>query len=96
MRDPKRIDPLLEKLGEAWKQTPDWRFGQFMTNLFRCYGKDPFYAEDDEWMAGLQAYIDGQDMAAAMDDYRKATPNPGAKAFAESMEAAMKLCLDET
>lgn len=34
MRDPARIDPLLEKLGEAWKKYPDMRFGQFMDNFF--------------------------------------------------------------
>lgn len=70
MRDINRIDPLLAKLGEAWKQTPDQRFGQFMYNFFMHYGKDPFYPEDDEWMVGIQAYIDGENIAKAMDTYR--------------------------
>lgn len=71
MRDINRIDPLLDKLGEAWKKTPDQRFGQFMYNFFMRYGKDPFFAEDDEWMVGIQAYIDGEDIANAMETYRK-------------------------
>ena len=74
MRDISRIDPLLQKLGEAWKKTPDQRFGQFMYHFFSLYGKDPFYAEDDAWMVGLQAYIDGQDIAQAMEAYQAASP----------------------
>jgi uncharacterized protein YihD (DUF1040 family) len=48
MRDPARIDALLEKLGRIWKTSPDMRLGQLMyyfsakTNL-----TDPFYLEDD-------------------------------------------------
>ena len=87
MRDPNRIDPLLEKLGEAWKKTPDWRFGQFMTVFFNAYGKDPFYAEDDAWMVGIQAYIDGANMAEAMDAHRKSKMSPALKAFLEKLEA---------
>ena len=87
MRDPNRIDPLLEKLGEAWKKTPDLRFGQFMTVFFNVYGKDPFYAEDDAWMVGIQAYIDGENMAEAMDAHRKSKMSPAVKAFMETLEA---------
>ena len=74
MRDINRIDPLLAKLGEAWKKTPDQRFGQFMYNFFSAYGKDPFFAEDDEWMVGIQAYIDGRDIAKTMKEYRSTNP----------------------
>ena len=58
MRDPNRIDPLLDKLGEAWKIHPDLRFGQFMSHFFTFYGKPILLVEDDEWMGALQAYID--------------------------------------
>lgn len=57
-RDPQRIHPLLLKLEEAWKASPDLRFGQFITNLFQTCGRDPFYIEDDIWMETIQAYID--------------------------------------
>ena len=53
MRDIDRIDPLLSKLGKAWKVTsPDLRFGQFFHNLTKYYAReevrrsDPFYWED--------------------------------------------------
>ena len=50
MRDINRIDPLLAKLGEVWKQNPDLRFGQFIINLFNDLGKAPWIVEDDEWL----------------------------------------------
>ena len=33
MRDPKRIERMLGKLGQLWKQTPDWRLGQLLLNV---------------------------------------------------------------
>lgn len=47
MRDPARIDPLLEKLSEAWKKHPDMRFGQFMSNFFAVCEQNAFNTEDD-------------------------------------------------
>lgn len=47
MRDPKRIEPLLAKLAEAWHKYPDQRFGQFMCNFFGACQVDSFYYEDD-------------------------------------------------
>lgn len=69
MRDIKRIDPLLKKLGEAWKKTPDMRFGQFMVNFFSACQVDPWYYEEDVWMKALQAYIDGKNPKEAMKSY---------------------------
>lgn len=69
MRDPSRIDPLLAKLGEAWKKCPDQRFGQFVTNFFGATRQNVWMTEDDEWMVGLQAFIDGQKPDEAMEDY---------------------------
>ena len=52
MRDIKRIELLMTKLTEFWKQFPDLRFTQLMevitTRAIKQYGKDPFYLEDDE------------------------------------------------
>lgn len=67
-RDPKRIEPLLNKLEEAWKTCPDLRFGQFMTVFFHACGRDPFYVEDDIWMKAIQAYIEGKDPGKVIDD----------------------------
>lgn len=71
-RDPKRIDPLLAKLEDAWKAYPDLRFGQFMSNFFHKCGRDPFYVEDDVWMKAIQAYIAGKDPSKAINDYLEA------------------------
>ena len=57
MRDINRIDPLLAKLGEFWKQYPDMRFGQLIINIFRDLGKDPWYMEEEEWMEFLDSYL---------------------------------------
>lgn len=69
MRDPNRIEPLLEKLAEAWRKYPDQRFGQFLTSFFSMCQHDIWHTEDDEWMVGLQAYIDGNDPDKAMEAY---------------------------
>lgn len=33
MRDPNRIDSILQDLGEIWKKYPDMRLGQLISNL---------------------------------------------------------------
>lgn len=48
MRNPGRIDLILEMVGEYWKKTPDWRFFQLMYNVMSTCDKDPFYVEDSE------------------------------------------------
>ena len=69
MRDRERIVPLLAKVAEAWQKDPDQRFGQFLVNFFGECGQDVWHTEDDEWMVGLQAFINGKDPKAAMDAY---------------------------
>ena len=58
MRDINRIDPFLKEFGELWKQYPDLRFGQIMSNMARHmqmdYRKDMFFMEDDELMAAMK------------------------------------------
>jgi uncharacterized protein YihD (DUF1040 family) len=49
MRDPARIDELLELLRVYWKRNPDLRLGQIVCNVMRETNKetcDPFYLED--------------------------------------------------
>ncbi len=50
MRDPSRIDPLLEQIRDIWKQQPDMRLGQLMVVMARpavpC--PDLFHLEDDQ------------------------------------------------
>lgn len=71
MRDINRIDPFLQKLGEAWKKHPDFRFGQFITNFFGAYKGDVWHLEEDEWMVAIQAFIDGKDMHEAVETYQE-------------------------
>ena len=48
MRNPERIPEVLKELEEFWKQNPDWRLGQVISNLsYEIMGNnDPFYMED--------------------------------------------------
>lgn len=54
MRDPKRIDEILNTVKIVWEQYPDWRFGQLVVNVL---GVDPFYIEDEIILAAFQANI---------------------------------------
>ncbi len=60
MRNPKRIDDFCKRLAKAWKNLPDWRFGQFMMNMLGEYynqkGRDPFFPEDDEMIKFIEEY----------------------------------------
>lgn len=84
MRDPNRIDPLLAKLSEAWKKYPDQRFGQFVTNFFGASRQDVWHTEDDAWLVGLQAVIDGKKPDEAIEDYLDS------EAYEEAMEEYKK------
>lgn len=48
-RSPERIDELLEELEEYWKNSPDLRIGQIISNIGQQngFGDDPFYMEDE-------------------------------------------------
>lgn len=57
MRPIERIDLFLAEIGAIWKERfPDWRFGQLIYN-FICENGDPFYWEDEEFLARLEAYL---------------------------------------
>lgn len=64
MRDPKRIDKFCDLLKEIWKQVPDWRFGQLISNLGRQFEFEfewtpgaLFYMEDEEFMEELSRIL---------------------------------------
>jgi hypothetical protein len=47
MRNPSRIYPLLNKIGDYWVKNPDLRFGQIIENLKKANSIDDlFYIED--------------------------------------------------
>lgn len=59
VRDPQRIDKVLDAIRRAWKQSPDLRFGQLVVNMLRPAGRpaEPcpgvFYMEDEEVLEQL-------------------------------------------
>ncbi len=53
MRDPNRIEPFLQKLGELWKYLPDYRFGQLIYRLADELGQDMFFSEEDIWLRAI-------------------------------------------
>lgn len=55
-RDPKRIEPMLAKVKEAWELYPDMRLGQLLAICAEC--ANLLGVEDDEMLAGVQRYID--------------------------------------
>lgn len=51
MRDPNRIDPMIDKLRALWHRYPDFRLGQLVVNLGRRAPDtkaDTFNVEDDK------------------------------------------------
>jgi len=55
MRDPRRIQAVLNTLEHYWRRYPDLRLGQIVGNL--AQGVDPYYIEDDELLKRLDAAL---------------------------------------
>lgn len=59
MRDPKRIEPMLELIRQIWTAYPDFRLGQLIDNVsyaYRSYGMDSvFNVEDGDMLRALEA-----------------------------------------
>ena len=55
MRDPNRIDEILNIVKIVWNQYPDMRFGQLVVNVL---GIDPFYVEDDLILKAFQNWVE--------------------------------------
>jgi hypothetical protein len=54
MRNPKRIDIVIEELRNLWKTIPDFRFAQLFMNLVET--PDPFYMEDEFLLKRIREY----------------------------------------
>lgn len=57
MREIERIPRITEKLLMAWQLEPDWRLGQFISNLIGSGRQDVFFPEDTEWELLLDRFI---------------------------------------
>jgi hypothetical protein len=62
MRDPKRIEPILEEIRRIWTACPDLRLAQLLVNVIRSPEPCPqiFYFEDDKLLERLRAYPEGE------------------------------------
>ncbi len=60
MRDPARIERMVELLRQYWAANPDLRLAQIVVNLVRSGEPAPhiFYAEDDRLEAALRSELE--------------------------------------
>lgn len=56
MRDPKRINPIIERLRALWLSQPDLRFSQLFINIINTTAPDIFYLEDDKFEEMVEAF----------------------------------------
>jgi uncharacterized protein YihD (DUF1040 family) len=59
MRNPKRIDKIIELIKDEWEKSPDLRFCQLVNNIIYPLtdsGRDIFYIEDDEFEYLINEY----------------------------------------
>ncbi len=54
MRNPERIDKILNLIKKVWKQNPDLRLFQLLGNPFEP--EDHYHTEDDELEEKLENY----------------------------------------
>lgn len=60
MRDINRIDGYCKRLAEMWKKVPDWRFGQFISNVFSALMSevgDIFFPEDEKLFTLMEEFF---------------------------------------
>jgi uncharacterized protein YihD (DUF1040 family) len=58
LRNPKRIERILKKLGKLWEECSDLRLGQALENFARAKGIDLFYLEDEDLERGLDLLLE--------------------------------------
>ena len=58
MRDPQRIETILERIGVLWQLLPDTRLCQLMVYITGM--TDPFYMGDEEFLKRLELRIASQ------------------------------------
>ena len=57
MRDPKRINRIINKLKMVWETVPDQRLGQLISNLQGVGQQDVFFTEDDAWESAIDTFL---------------------------------------
>ena len=66
MRDPKRIDIILQEISTIWHKYPDMRLGQLIGNVLE--GPSLYYVEDDSLVKALKDMYEGAKEAVKFDD----------------------------
>ena len=66
MRDPKRIDIILQEIGAIWHKYPDMRLGQLIGNVLE--GPSLYYVEDDSLVKALKDVYEGAKELVEFDD----------------------------
>lgn len=66
MRDPKRIDVILQEIGAIWHKYPDMRLGQLIGNVLE--GPSLYYVEDDSLVKALKDMYEGAEEPVKFDD----------------------------
>ena len=66
MRDPKRIDVILQEISTIWHKYPDMRLGQLIGNVLE--GPSLYYVEDDSLVKALKDIYEGAKEPVKFDD----------------------------
>lgn len=66
MRDPKRIDTILQEISNIWHKYPDMRLGQLIGNILE--GPSLYYVEDDGLVSALKDMYEGAKEPVKFDD----------------------------
>ena len=66
MRDPKRIDVILQEISAIWHKYPDMRLGQLIGNVLE--GPSLYYVEDDSLVKALKDMYEGAEESVKFDD----------------------------
>ena len=66
MRDPKRIDVILQEISAIWHKYPDMRLGQLIGNVLE--GPSFYYVEDDSLVKALKDMYEGAKEVVKFDD----------------------------
>ena len=66
MRDPKRIDIILQEISAIWHKYPDMRLGQLIGNVLE--GPSLYYVEDDSLVKALKDMYEGAKESVEFDN----------------------------
>ena len=66
MRDPKRIDVILQEISNIWHKYPDMRLGQLIGNVLEGVGL--YYVEDDGLVNALKDAYEGKQEPVNFDE----------------------------